>query len=54
MLAGLPDKMEAPGASVRLTGRTGRGGFNSIVKLSRDASGLWRGTRDIKLEHVAV
>jgi protocatechuate 3,4-dioxygenase, beta subunit len=42
----------------RLTDRhrrslSGRGGFNSIVKLSRDASGLWRGARDIRLERVA-
>lgn len=31
---------------------TGRGGFNSIIALKRDAGGILRGVRDIKLEHV--
>src|SRR5205807_7110 len=31
---------------------TGRGGFNSIIALKRDAAGIWQGTRDIKLEHI--
>jgi protocatechuate 3,4-dioxygenase beta subunit len=29
---------------------TGRGGFNPIIRLARDPSGLLRGTRDIKLD----
>jgi len=29
---------------------TGRGGFNSIIKLTRDSSGALRGVRDIKLD----
>lgn len=29
-----------------------RGGTPSIIKLTRDGSGVWHGTRDIKLEHV--
>lgn len=33
--------------------RSGRGGFNAILRLTRDAEGAWRGTRDIKLALVA-
>src|SRR5215471_12397864 len=29
-----------------------RGGTPSIIKLERDAAGVWRGTRNLKLEHV--
>lgn len=31
---------------------TGRGGFNSIIALQRDANGVLKGTRHIKLEHL--
>lgn len=31
---------------------SGRGGFNSIISLQRDAHGVLKGTRNIKLEHV--
>lgn len=30
---------------------SGRGGFNPIVRLEKDANGIWRGVRDIKLEN---
>ncbi len=30
----------------------GRGGTPSVIRLTRDASGVWRGIRDIKLEYV--
>jgi protocatechuate 3,4-dioxygenase beta subunit len=36
----------------RRAGFPKRGGFPSILKLSRGADGVWRGTRDIKLERV--
>lgn len=34
-------------------GRSGRGGFNAILKPRRDGDGLWHGTRDIRLERVS-
>ena len=33
-------------------GRSGRGGFNAILTLTRDGAGVWHGTRDIRLERV--
>ena len=35
------------------TGLSGRGGFDPIVRLTRDGEGLWRGTRDMRLERTA-
>lgn len=31
---------------------SGRGGFNPIIKLEKDANGIWRGTRNIQLWQV--
>ena len=31
---------------------TGKGGFNPIIKLEKDADGIWRGARDIQLSKV--
>jgi protocatechuate 3,4-dioxygenase beta subunit len=36
----------------KLAQLSGRGGFEPIVKLTRDAQGAWRGVRDLKLQKV--
>lgn len=36
----------------KLAQLTGRGGFEPIVKLTRDTQGTWRGVRDLKLQRV--
>jgi protocatechuate 3,4-dioxygenase beta subunit len=43
------DRFITPSERAKLTGR---GGFPSIITLERDANGLLRGTRNIKLEQV--
>lgn len=43
------DPFITPSARAKLTGR---GGFNSIITLQRDANGVLKGRRDIKLERI--
>lgn len=36
----------------KLSTLTGRGGFSPIINLKRDAEGVWRGVRDLKLQNL--